>query len=47
MTQWIARLRRGVLHPDDLRALGRRLAGYLLAPGPVRDLYNTSLGSAR
>jgi len=44
MRRWLQRLQDGRTKRDDLLALGRRLAGYLLPPGQVRDLYQRSLG---
>ena len=44
MRDWLSRLREGFTERDELLALGRRLASYLLPPGPVRDLYQRSLG---
>lgn len=44
MRRWLKRLQDGFTEQDDLLALGRRLADYLLPPGMVRDLYQRSLG---
>ncbi len=44
MHRWLKRLQDGSSQRDDLLALGQRLASYLLPPGPVRDLYQRSLG---
>jgi len=44
MRRWLRRLQDGFTERDDLLQLGRRLAGYLLPPGPVRDLYQHSRG---
>jgi hypothetical protein len=46
MRDWLRRLREGFTERDELLALGQRLASYLLPPGPVRDLYQRSLGMA-
>jgi len=45
MRRWLKRLQDGFTERDDLLALGQRLAGYLLPPGTVRDLYQRSLGT--
>ncbi len=47
MRAWLQRLQDGFATREELVALGRRLAGYLLPVGPVRDLYQRSLGGAR
>ncbi len=44
MRRWLRCLQDGFIERDDLLALGRRLAGYLLPPGLVRDLYQRSRG---
>jgi hypothetical protein len=44
MRCWLENLRSGSIGRDDLVALGRRLADCLIPPGPVRDLYQRSLG---
>jgi hypothetical protein len=41
---WLQSLQNGFIKGDELEALGRRLADYLLPLGPVRDLYQRSLG---
>lgn len=44
---WLRSLEEGYTDRQDLVALGRCLAGYMLPPGPVRNLYQTSLGITR
>lgn len=44
MRRWLKHLQEGFNQRDDLLALGQRLAGYLLPSGPVRDLFQRSLG---
>ena len=44
MRRWMQHLRNGRIERDDLIAFGRRLSGYLFAPGSIRDLYQRSLG---
>ena len=41
---WLRSLQEGFTDRQNLVALGRRLVGYMLPPGPVRNLYQTSLG---
>lgn len=44
MRRWLKRLEEGSTRREELLALGQRLTGYLLPPGPVRNLYQRSLG---
>ncbi len=44
MRRWLKNLQDGFTEREDLLGLGQRLTGYLLPPGPVRDLYQHSLG---
>jgi hypothetical protein len=44
MRGWLENLQVGNIAGDALRALGRCLASFLLPMGPVRDLYQRSLG---
>lgn len=46
LRSWLAQLSAGTIGSDDLTALGRRLADFLLPAGPVRDLCQRSLGMA-